>query len=236
MPTKLGHELERAELSVLVVGQDEHDVGSWVGIWVRSPAGINDEPFTLFQSKRIDAGLLHQGCITLALPSGLVYQLCIWRLTWAGKATACATRPPLVVQFKKRNFFREQAPGCWPGGEEKDEEGQGDHGRNIITELRFLINQSVTWPYKVDLGEFLALVDSLSTRDARRTGETCSVMEVSQICKRKRRGHNNTDISRQSSWSRTWKRTENLGLFICVLGSRGLGHRGNSWNWKTTST
>ena len=27
-PTKLGHELERAELSVLVVGQDEHDVGS----------------------------------------------------------------------------------------------------------------------------------------------------------------------------------------------------------------
>ena len=28
MPTKLGHELEGAELSVLVVGQDEHDVGS----------------------------------------------------------------------------------------------------------------------------------------------------------------------------------------------------------------
>ena len=28
MPTKLGHELERAELGVLVVGQDEHDVGS----------------------------------------------------------------------------------------------------------------------------------------------------------------------------------------------------------------
>ena len=28
MPTKLGHELERAELSVLVVGQDENDVGS----------------------------------------------------------------------------------------------------------------------------------------------------------------------------------------------------------------
>ena len=178
MPTKLGHELERAELSVLVVGQDEHDVGSWVGIWVRSPAEINDEPFTSFQSKRIDAELL-QGCITLALPSGLVDQLCIWRLTWAGIATACATRPPWVVQFKKRNFFREHAPGCWPGGEEKYEEGQGDHGRNIITELRFLINQSVTWPYKFDLGEFLALVDSLSTRDARRAGETCSVMGVS---------------------------------------------------------
>ena len=179
MPTKLRHELERAELSVLVVGQDEHDVGSWVGIWVGSPAEINNEPITSFQSKRRDAGLV--GCISLALPSGLVNQLSIWWLT--GKATACATRSPWVIQLKTLHF-RECAPGSWPGGEDKDEEGQVDHGLGIVTVFGFLMNQSVTWPWKVNL-VFFALVDSLSTRDARRAGDTCSVMGVSQICKRK---------------------------------------------------
>ena len=60
----------------------------------------------LSKSKRVNAGLLLQGCVSLPLPSGLVDKLSIWWLTGAGKATAWATRSPWVIQLKNETFSR----------------------------------------------------------------------------------------------------------------------------------